>query len=209
MSNRYLSDAGGSSDDGTANTGTARGNPSGDANSGGTNPRNSFVDTQPETEEQKTRRYWAQNSDILSGYQGYVPEFTGDKAAQKTRAWIANSEWLDYQSRYAPREEALVQRLGNEGAVEEINRRLGEIRGTAGASYASSLGDTFRRMARYGIGNSMSTEARTQLANEGGANMARSVIDAENNVRQHITDRNMNMIAGSGEVIHRDYNYGT
>lgn len=125
-----------------------------------------------------------------------LPNFTGDKKAQKTREWLARQEWSDYLTRYAPREVELLQRTSREGALEELNSRLGNIHADTKRAYQANQQAVDMANDRYGV--SQNTQLSEAQERRSGIAQSLSEVDAVNRSRDSITNRNANIVGGGG-----------
>lgn len=125
-----------------------------------------------------------------------IPNFRGKNKASQTRAWLARQEWQDYLTRFAPREKELIQRTSREGAIEELNTRLGSINLDTQRGFKANKGTTDRLSQRYGVtASGADIAARDQVS---GVQESLSNVDAINKTRDHIANRNVNVIGGGG-----------
>lgn len=117
------------------------------------------------------------------------------KFASKMRAAMARDVWEDYQNRYEPYEEALIQEVTN--PLEELDERLSAIKINNRQSFQSAREDMNMARGRYGVGDQ---GVQRRAAEYRGMRQAAvmSEVDARNNTRTHIMDRNMAVIAGGG-----------
>lgn len=125
-----------------------------------------------------------------------IPQFTGKNSAALTRAWLARSEFNDWQNRYMPREIELLDRVSKEGAIEELNTRLGDIHADTKLAYEANKKAVDMTKQRYGV----ETDAALQASQNrrGGIAQSLSEVDAINRTRDSISTRNANVIGGSG-----------
>lgn len=113
--------------------------------------------------------------------------------AQASRAWLARQEYADYQQRYQPVERELIDAVTT---PEMLDQRLAAIKINSAAATNASSQIEQQMLQRYGVRPS----AQAQQANATSRQIAATLggIDAANNTRQHVYDRNMNAISGSG-----------
>lgn len=123
-----------------------------------------------------------------------MPTNTGsDKYAQNMRAWLAREEWADYQQRFAPIEQRLIdETMGR----ELLDERLSAVQvNQSRAQQASAQMDSMLNR-RYGI--QPSTQQRSVMDTGRALDVARGTADAKNNLRTHVYDRNMAVLGGGG-----------
>lgn len=114
-----------------------------------------------------------------------------DKYAQKTRAWLSREQWADYQNRFQPYEDELIDAVTG---TELLDERLSQIKINNSKSFAAAAtaNDQFRN--RYGM--TQTDPQRTANQNNQHLAMAKANADAMNQTRTHIHDRNMAIIGG-------------
>jgi hypothetical protein len=121
-----------------------------------------------------------------------------DTFAQDTNAWITRQQWQDYQNRYLPVENKLIdQTMGR----DLLNERLGAITATTNTAFDTNMLAAQQRRARYG----MRLEGQGAQAQQRGRELsqATAIADGTNNTRTHIYDRNMDTIAGGSSAINQ------
>ena len=113
--------------------------------------------------------------------------------ASKTRAWMTRDVWRDYQERFQPYEARLLDAVTGEELLDERLSAI-SINNQAAFDAASQASELSR--ARYGTAR----PAVHQQAADRNMHNAQVVsrINAENQTRTHIDDRDMNALAGSG-----------
>ncbi len=124
-----------------------------------------------------------------------IPTFTGDHKAAKLRSWIAREEWNDYKQRFAPREEAMISQATGEGAINELNRQLMGVAITNHRNFTAATDSRESVMQRYGVQNDQAIQQSFDQTNQ--AQQSLALVDGFNRTRQHMTDRNMNLMGGS------------
>ena len=137
-----------------------------------------------------------------SNYLGYLndggasavnrpPTFTGDDAASRTRAWISRDQWNDYKNRFAPREDELLDKVTG---AELLDERLSAISVNNKRAYESATLGAEMRRDRYGL--NPSAMQRSAIDRNLHTNSVLTEIDSKNKTRQHIDDRNINVLGG-------------
>jgi len=128
-----------------------------------------------------------------TGYQTAKPSvsFGNDKYAQKNRAWLARENWADYQARFQPKEDELIDAVTG---TELLDERLGKIKINNDKAFMASADNANQYRMRYGI--QQSDAQKTQDQNNRSMAMAGANASAMNQTRTHIKDRNMAVIGG-------------
>lgn len=119
-----------------------------------------------------------------------------DTYAQDMRAYLAEQEYADYISRFRPIERDYVNRVMN--PVEDLDERLSKISINNRRAVEASAMNRGVMMGRYGISDNNAEASFNQ--GQAQRTSALSEIDAKNNTRTHIADRNMSALAGGGAV---------
>lgn len=119
----------------------------------------------------------------------------GDKKfASKTRAAMAREVWEDYQNRFEPYEQQLIDQVQN--PEELLDERLSAITINNKAAFQSAEAGTDMMRQRYGVTPS---GPQSRVENRDMQRSAvLSAVDGRNNTRTHVQDRNMAVIAGGG-----------
>lgn len=125
-----------------------------------------------------------------------LPNFTGKHKAANTRAWLARQEWSDYQARFAPREQELLQRVSKEGAIDELNSRLGSIHVDTKRAFDANQSSVDMMNQRYGV--TPSPDVQQSQNRQSSISQSLSEVDAINRTRDSISSRNMNVVGGGG-----------
>lgn len=120
--------------------------------------------------------------------------FGSDKYAQENRAWLAREQWADYQKRFQPYEDELIDAVTG---TELLDQRLSKIKLSNQIAFDTAAGDAGRYRERYGIQQSGAQQSQDE--NNRNLAMAQATAGAMNQTRTHIYDRNMAAIGG-GEV---------
>lgn len=116
-----------------------------------------------------------------------------DSYARKTRAWLARQEWADYQQRFQPVEQELIDSVMT---PEMLDQRLAAIKVNSGAASDASAKVEQMMLQRYGVRPSAQQRQASDTTRQIAATAGQ--IGAENNTRTHIYDRNMAALSGSG-----------
>lgn len=127
-----------------------------------------------------------------SGLGGGGPQFLDGQlnpdwaAANPGRAnsWIADEQWRDFELRYRPLEDRLIQEFFT--SPEAAAREAGSI--TAGA-HAGNADSMARQVGRYGV--SMTPDQQRAASRSSGLAAARDIAGTENMTRRSIRDRNI------------------
>ena len=117
-----------------------------------------------------------------------------EKYAQKMRAYIARDQWADYQNRFEPWEDDLIDSVMS---TDMLDQRLGAISINATNSSRAALQSQQQLMQRYGIQQN-AQEKQSSTVNHH-LDSAAATATAKNNTRQHIEDRNM-AVMGGGQI---------
>lgn len=117
--------------------------------------------------------------------------FGHDKYAQKNRAWLAREQWEDYQARFQPVEDELIDAVTGSELLDE---RLGKISINNRKAFDAAAVSAEQFRQRYGI-NQTEAQRSTNQNNQQLA-MAKTTANAMNKTREHIHDRNMAVIGG-------------
>jgi hypothetical protein len=128
-----------------------------------------------------------------------MPAFYGKNRAADTMAWLHERKWEDVQERFQPRELQLLDRVSKEGAIEELDRRMSDIKADTTNSYNANKQAMDMAYRQYGVGQSQQVgdaNARTSQIHQ-----SLSQVDAINRARDDISTRNNNLIAGSGSSV--------
>lgn len=117
-------------------------------------------------------------------------KFGNDNFAADTRAWLNRQVYEDYKTRYLPHEQELLDAITGE---DMLNERLSAISVNAGNAFEASQNSADRRLDRYGVPQDYRQDRSQQLQN----NLAEksAIASANNSTRQHVHDRNMDLIA--------------
>ncbi len=128
-----------------------------------------------------------------TGYHNPRPtvSFGNDKYAQKNRAWLARENWDDYQARFQPYEDKLIDAVTG---TEMLDERLGAIKINNNKAFMAAADDANQYRMRYGV--QQSEAQKTQDQNNQQMAMAGANASAMNQTRTHIKDRNMAVIGG-------------
>ena len=119
-----------------------------------------------------------------------------DTYAQDMRAYLARQEWADYQRRFQPLEDRLIDSVMSTQMLDERLEAIGTNNETA-RQVAQMNADVYRR--RYGIEQD---SAAIQMNNQRmDRQSALSLANAMNQTRTHIYDRNMQVLAGGSGAI--------
>jgi hypothetical protein len=122
---------------------------------------------------------------------GFAPVFSGDHAGADQRAWLARSQWADYQRRFQPVEDQLIDAVTG---TEMLDKRLSAISVNNKSAFDAAAQNTAMTRQRYGINPSQQQQA--SLSNMDAIAATRADADARNNIRTATYDRNMAAIAG-------------
>ena len=136
---------------------------------------------------------WANSG--MRNNRGRPTNRSSDTYAQDTRAWLRRSEWADYQNRYLPVEQQLIDETMG---TELLEQRLSAISGNVDDSFSSAGINASDTRGRYGIQPSAQASAahdRTMALDK-----STSTANARNNTRTAIFDRNMSTTAGGASV---------
>ncbi|MAT95387.1 MAG: hypothetical protein CME59_22680 [Halioglobus sp.] len=114
------------------------------------------------------------------------------KYASKTRAAMSRAAWEDYQARFQPVEAELLDMVQNPEAM--LEERLGAIRIGTDRAFANSAAALERQEGRYGVAADPQQHYARAVDQQRAQTTAQ--INAENNTRAHITDRNMAVLGG-------------
>ena len=126
------------------------------------------------------------------GFSSPPPLQGSDNYAKDTYAWITRENYEDYQNRFLPHEQQLLDAVTGRQLLDE---RLSQININEHNAFQSTRGATQRRERRYGVLNDQRQDSANEVANH----LARSsaVDSAQNQTRQAVQDRNMAMITGA------------
>lgn len=114
------------------------------------------------------------------------------KFASTARATIARAAWEDYLNRFQPIEDELI--AGVMDPEEWLDKRLSSIHVSADRAFqAADVGADMLR-GRYGIQRNAAESKYGEMDSARSEALAR--IDAVNNTRRHVIDRNMAVIGG-------------
>lgn len=117
-----------------------------------------------------------------------------DEYAQKKYAQISREQWQDYQTRFVPKENRLIESINNPTLkTEEIGRARTGVDEAFDAVGSSAL----MRAGRYG---GMGADERKVLDRKMGLERATSRVAAVNNTRQDIKDRDAQIESGMVNV---------
>lgn len=112
--------------------------------------------------------------------------------ASNTRANMARDVWNDYQTRFQPVERELLDMVQNPEQL--LDERLAAITINSDAAYSAAMTTADQTRGRYGI--AMTPEQAAAEGRNLGLSKTLGEIDARNNTRTHIADRNMQVIGG-------------
>lgn len=128
-------------------------------------------------------------------YSSGSPHFNpnSDTYAQDTRAWITRDQYRDYQTRFEPVEDQLIDAVTGEKMLDES---LSAIRINNKQSFDASALSAQQTKSMYGMQETPNQTA-SQDANRSLA-MAKSTANGTNQTRAHIESRDDNAIGGSG-----------
>lgn len=123
-----------------------------------------------------------------------MPTNVGDKKyAQNMRAYLAREQWADYQRRFQPIEDQLIDAVTG---TEMLDKRLSAISVNNQKAFDAAAQDADLTRQRYGI--QQTDQQRAIQTNMDSLAAARSDADARNNIRAATFDRNMAAVLGSG-----------
>lgn len=122
---------------------------------------------------------------------GYMPSFSGDHAAQDQRAWLARAQYADYQNRFQPVEDQLIDAVTG---TEMLDKRLSAISVNNKSAFDAAAQNSAMTRQRYGINPSQ--QQQSSQSNMDALAATRADADARNNIRTATYDRNMAAIAG-------------
>lgn len=126
-----------------------------------------------------------------------VPHFGGDNKASDTWAWITRRNWQDYQDRFVPLEDELLNMTtyNNPGlARQEVSKGVGAV---------DTALDTSNRMqdqyfSRYGA--AVSDDQRQVRQRMRRLQRGAAVTDAANRIRQRLIDQNRAIALGASST---------
>lgn len=113
-----------------------------------------------------------------------------DEEAQLKYAEITRDQWDDYQTRFVPRENALIDAIGNKEMQGLEMARAGDA---VDQAYDTTEKNNTMRAARTG---GMSDEQRKAASRRMELGKAKTGSKTTNNVRQNIKDRDLNLLSG-------------
>lgn len=115
--------------------------------------------------------------------------------AAETRAYLNRQIYNDYLQRFAPHEDQLLDAITGE---EMLNERLSAIRVNADNAFDATQATSSRALGRYGVG----MDQREQNAQATQTDLSRSsaIASSRNQTRQHVHDRNMELISGASSA---------
>ena len=119
-----------------------------------------------------------------------------DTYAQDTNAWITRQQWADYNKRYAPVENQLINETMG---TELLNERLGKISAITDKSFDTNMMAATQRRARYGV--ALTSQQQQSQKRDASLSKATAIADGKNNTRTHVYDRNMETISGGSSDI--------
>ena len=122
----------------------------------------------------------------------YVDPDSG-KAAGRLGA-VTKAQWLDYQTRFVPIENQLMQQTTYDNpslAGQEIGKAETDTSGT----YDNIAGSQAIQLGRYGMNLSPDQQASSDRLNSLGRTGA--VVDAANNIRLKLVERNQTIASGT------------
>lgn len=114
-----------------------------------------------------------------------------DTYAQDTRAWLYRDQWGDYQNRFMPYEDKLIDAVTGSQMLDE---RLSAIKINTKESFDAAQLSNQQVQARYGMAQ---TDAQKSTQDRNMA-IAQSKVHANsaNQTRRHIDDRNLAVMGG-------------
>ena len=110
--------------------------------------------------------------------------------AKNLQAQVTRAQWEDYKLRYAPIIENLVDSVTGPNAAAMTQQVVNNATSAVDTAYANSLGTAQRMAGAYGI--AMPQYSKTSSA----LDKAREKVNAINQTRRAITDRNMALATG-------------
>lgn len=122
-------------------------------------------------------------------------QFADDPA--KVTAELTRKQWADYQARFVPTENRLMNMTSymNPSVVSnEINSAIGQG-GYVNRAIDNSSAQTQRSFARYGL--SPNAAQQTALDRDASLTRSKAVVDAANRIRTNIMDRNQQIATGA------------
>lgn len=126
-----------------------------------------------------------------------VPSFGGRHQASNTWAWITRAQYKDYQQRFVPMEDELLNMTTyNNPAL--VAGELGKGRQAVNKAFDTARAQQDQHMSRYGAAISAD-----QLRSRGrSANLGRSaaIVDAANRIRARLIDQNRDIALGAAST---------
>jgi hypothetical protein len=115
-------------------------------------------------------------------------------SADGRMAEVTLSQWADYQSRFVPIENQLMN-MTTYNNPELAGQEIGRAQADTGNAYDNIAGSSAVQLGRYG----MSRTSDQQASNNRLTSLGRSgaVVDAANNIRLKLIERNQTAAAGS------------
>ncbi len=132
-------------------------------------------------------------SDISRLYTAPAPSNRNSKDyASSMRAWLHRQNYNDYQNRFQPHEQELLDAVMGRELLDE---RLSAISINESNAFDATKETTSRRLQRFGVSENSGLSKSRNLGNS--LTQASSVASAHNNTRQHVHDRSMQLISGA------------
>lgn len=122
-------------------------------------------------------------------------DYGSESYARRTRAWLARQQWNDYQQRFQPVEQELINAITT---PEMLDQRLSAIRANVSNAGNASSQVQDMLMRRYGV--APSAQQRQVDANNRDLAASLASVNAANNTRTQIYDRNQAALAGGSAV---------
>lgn len=140
--------------------------------------------------------------DVSSTYTPYIGESSISQidttmsdpyeGAENLRAAITRAQWDDYKLRYQPILENLVDSVTGENAQMKRAQTIGNVSTAIDQAYTSAAGTRQRTADRFGLA------VPQQGSNSTALDKARNKVNAINQTRRAIDDRNMSLASGIG-----------
>jgi hypothetical protein len=126
---------------------------------------------------------------------GGVPE--KDMTANYQLAQLARKQWADYQARFIPQEQKLIDSLGNRSVLQGVDF----ARDSIGKAFDAQRQGLAMDMARMGV--KPTADQQVAMDRSLAAQQSSALVNAENTARQHALDRNLAVMSGGMTTMNR------
>ena len=130
---------------------------------------------------------------------------SSDTYASDTYADLIRSDYRDYETRFKPYQERLLDLASS---TELLDQQLGRISATNKSAYANKAKTNAMNNQRYGVVSSMGQKQSNERLDSISQGLA--IAHGKNNTRTHFADQQMGILAGGQgrQMVSRDINQG-